>query len=75
MGPLYALILILDFGPNGLEVKEPVETYFSKALCEAGLEKFDDANGHVGVPEGVIRFGGACVELERVSPRATGERS
>jgi hypothetical protein len=66
MQPLYALIIVMGFGADGLEVMvQDKGHYLQKGNCETDLEKqLNNARKHGGLsPEGV-RFGGACVVVE-----------
>jgi hypothetical protein len=63
MQPLYALILVMGFGADGLELQvQDMGHYLQKGNCEIDLEKkLNDARTHgILAPDGV-RFGGACV--------------
>lgn len=67
MQPLYALIIVMGFGADGLELKVQDKGHFlNKGNCEVELEKqLDDASKHGGLAADAVRFGGACVVIER----------
>jgi hypothetical protein len=60
MQPLYALIIVMGFGADGLDVQvHDKGHYLQKGNCETDLEKqLNDARTDA------VRFGGACVVVE-----------
>jgi hypothetical protein len=62
--PLYALIIVMGFGADGLDVQvHDKGHYLQKGNCETDLEKdLNDARTS-GAPD-AVRFGGACVVVE-----------
>jgi hypothetical protein len=66
MQPLYALILVIGFGADGLELKvQDNGRFLSKGNCESELERqIEEARDHGGLAKDGVRFGGACVLME-----------
>jgi hypothetical protein len=60
MQPLYALILVMGFGADGMELQvQHMGHYLQKGNCETDLEKqLNDAQ------PGAVRLGGASVVVE-----------
>lgn len=65
MQPLYALIIVMGFGADGLELKVQDKGHFlQKGNCEAELERqLNDASQHGLLSLDGVRFGGDCIEM------------